>query len=89
MAKLTKEERAELEAKLAADDDDDADGDEIEVGFSDGSYVRGRYSRVSEAAAARGMKLKPDAADGDGKTGDGKPAQKSNVRRFQGGRRVS
>jgi hypothetical protein len=59
MAKLSAEERAELEARLAADDDDD-DDDEMEVGFADGSYVRGRARRVHEAAAARGLKLRPD-----------------------------
>ena len=84
--KLSKEERAELEAKLAADDEDD-DDDEVEVGFSDGSYVRGRYRRVSEAAAARGVKLRPDPAP-EGDEGKGKQQQGTNVKRFAG-RRVS
>ena len=86
--KLSKEERAELEARLAADDDDDDDDDEVEVGFSDGSYVRGRYRRVSEAAAARGVKLRPDPAPEGDEGGKGKGQQSTNVKRFAG-RRVS
>ena len=58
MARLTKEERAELEARLAADDDDD--DDEVELGFSDGSHFRGRMSRAREVARARGFKLEAD-----------------------------
>ena len=81
MPRLSKEERAELEAKLAADDEDD-DDDEVEVGFGDGSYVKGKYRRVAEAAAARGFRLKPEPpAEGD----DKKP---SNVKRFNSGRRT-
>ena len=88
MPKLSKEERAELEARLAEDDADD-DDDEVEVGFADGSYVRGRYRRVSEAAAARGFKLRPDPpADDDGKTGKTGKASGGEVRRFSG-RRIS
>ena len=75
MAKLTKEQRAELEARLAEDDSAD-DDDEYELGFADGSYVRGRHSRISKIAAARGIKLEADEpAEGD----DGKP-KPSNVR---------
>jgi hypothetical protein len=59
MPKLTAAERAELEAKLAADDQDD-DDDEYELGFGDGTYIRGRHSRISKYAAARGVKLEPD-----------------------------
>lgn len=88
MAKLSKEERAELEAKLAEDDADDDDDDEVEVGFSDGSYVRGRYRRVSEAAAARGFKLKADPDPEPGKEPKGGASGGSNVKRFSG-RRVS
>jgi len=89
MPRMSKEERAELEAKLAADDDDD-DDDEVEVGFGDGSYVKGRFRRVQDAAAARGFKLKPDP-EGDAKTAKGaKAADTGNVTtgRFAG-RRVS
>ena len=62
---MSREERAELEARLAADDDDE-DDDEYELGFSDGSYVRGRHSRVSKIAAARGVKLEPDPEPAEG-----------------------
>jgi hypothetical protein len=83
VAKLTKEERAALEAQLADDDAADDDDDDIEIGFGDGSYVKGKYRRVSEAAAARGFKLRPDPKpEGDGK-GDG-----GTVKRFTGGRRT-
>lgn len=69
MAKMTAEERAELESRLAADDDADDDDDEYEVGFGDGSYIRGKHKRVSKVAAARGFKL--DADPDPGKDGDG------------------
>lgn len=84
MAKLSKEERADLEARLAADDDADDDDDEVEVGFGDGSYVKGKFRRVQDAAAARGFKLRPDPVP----EGDDKPKGGSNVKRFSG-RRVS
>lgn len=71
MPRLTKEERAELEAKLAADDADD-DDDEYELGFPDGGYVRGRHSRVSKIAAARGIKLDPDPEPEDDEKPKGK-----------------
>jgi hypothetical protein len=75
VAKLTKQERAELEARLADDDADD-DDDEVEL-THDGKTFRGSYRRVSEAAGAWGIKLKADpppaaapaaAGDDDGKT---------------------
>lgn len=85
MAKLSPEERKALEDQLAADDASDDDDDEVEVGFGDGSYVKGKFRRVQDAAAARGFKLKPDPEPEGGKGG-----QKSgdNVKRFSG-RRVS
>lgn len=83
MAKMTPEERAELEAKLAADDDDE-DDDDVEVGFGDGSYIKGKFKRVSEAAAARGFKLK---ADPPADPKDKKPGTVTQGR-FQSGRRV-
>ena len=92
MGKLTKEERAELEARLAEDDAEEED-DEYELGFSDGSYVRGKHSRVSKVAAARGVKVDPEPpAAGDGKDDKGgkgaaKGQQGGQVRAF--GRRVS
>lgn len=68
MAKLTKEERAELEARLKADDDDDDDGDEVTISKGDQS-VTGSYRRVRGIAAAWGLKLEtdPPPADDDGK----------------------
>lgn len=89
MAKLTKEERAELEARLAADDADDGDDDEVEFGFPDGGYIRGRYSRVAKAAAARGHRLEPDPEPepGDGKGQRGGQGG-GNVKRFTSGRRT-
>jgi hypothetical protein len=90
MPKLTKEQRAELERQLAEDDAEDADDDEYEVGFGDGSYIRGRHSRVSKAAAARGFKLEPDpepADPADPKAPKPKGQQGGQVRAF--GRRVS
>lgn len=81
MARLSPEERKALEDQLAADDADD-DDDEVEVGFGDGSYVKGKYRRVADAAAARGFKLKPEpSAEGD----DKKPRSGDNIRRFHGG----
>jgi hypothetical protein len=89
MAKLTKEERAELEARLAEDDDDDDDGRDHEVGFGDGSYVKGAYKFVSEAAAARGFKLRPDPApEPDAKKSAGKGGNVTQGR-FTSGRRIS
>ena len=83
MARLSKEERAELEARLAEDDQDD-DDDEVEVGFGDGSYVKGKFRRVQDAAAARGFKLRPDPSPEKDET----PAKGSNVKRFNAGRRT-
>ena len=71
MPRMTKEERAELEARLAADDQDD-DDDEYELGFPDGGYVRGRHSRVAKIAAARGIKLDPDPEPTEPEEGKGK-----------------
>ena len=81
MAKLTPEERAELEARLAEDDQDDQD-DEVEIGRGDGSYFRGKYSR----ALKLGYVTEPARKDDEG----GKDKDKSGtVKRFQSGRRVS
>ena len=82
MAKLTPEERAELEARLAEDDADD-ESDEIEYSIGD-ETVRGSYRRVSEFAESRGKSLRRPKADA---AADEKP--KGEVKRFQSGRRVS
>lgn len=83
MPKLTKEERAELEARLAEDDADDDENDEVSLSFPDGTSFTGAFRRAKEVAAARGFKLKEDPKpDTDPKAGG------SNVKRFSG-RRVS
>jgi len=83
MGKLSKEERAELEARLAADDADDDDDDEVEFSF-DGKTMRGSFRRVAAFADALGVKLKADPkppAEGEGGEGGA-------VKRFAG-RRIS
>jgi hypothetical protein len=46
MPRLTKEERAELEARLAEDDDADDDGDQVTVSRADGSSFTGSFRRA-------------------------------------------
>ena len=58
MARLSKEERADLEARLAADDEGD-DDDEVEIGHGDKTF-RGSYRRARGVAAAWGIKLEAD-----------------------------
>lgn len=79
MAKLSAKDQAELErlqaAAAAAEDDDD---DEVEYGFKDGGYVRGKAGRVRKVVTSRGEKFDPDETpeddtpevkdDGKGKT---------------------
>jgi len=81
MAKLSKEERAELEARLAADDDDD-DDDEVEYTHSDGSKLRGSFRRVAAYAESRGVKLRAD------KTPPAEGEEGGTVKRFTSGRRT-
>ena len=45
MPKLTPEERAQLEAQLAEDDDDD-ESDEVTIGRPDGSTFTGTFKRA-------------------------------------------
>ena len=76
------EQRRQLEAALAALDDDDDGSDEIEYEF-DGKRVRGQYRRVGPMMEALGFKLRPDqieAAEPDPE-GDGKTRK-----RFSGGK---
>lgn len=78
MPRLSKEERAELEAKLAEDDADDGD-DEVEVGLGEGKYFRGTYRR----AKALGYVKEPEAKGDSAANSD-----KENVKRFTAGRRT-
>jgi hypothetical protein len=77
------EQRRQLEAALAALDDDDDGSDEIEYEF-DGKRVRGQYRRVGPMMEALGFKLRPDqieAAEPDAE-GEDKPKKQ----RFSGGK---
>lgn len=80
MGKLSREERAELEARLADDDADDGEDDEVELSFPDGSSFRGAFRRAKSVAEARGFKLTPDPKPD--------PDAKTNVKRFSSGRRT-
>lgn len=55
MARLTKEERAELEARLAEDDEDD-ESDEVTVAKADGSSFTGSFRRALQL----GLVAKPE-----------------------------
>ena len=79
MAKLSKEERAELEARLA-EDDDDAEDDEVEIGLGEGKYFRGSYGRAKRLGYVTEPQPKTEPAKG----GEG-----GEVKRFTRGRRVS
>jgi hypothetical protein len=57
MARLTKEERAELEARLADDDADDDESDEVTVARPDGSSFTGTFRRALQL----GLVSLPDA----------------------------
>lgn len=83
MAKLSREERAELEAKLREDDEADDGDDEVELGFGDGSHFRGSFRRAQQVARARGFKLDPDPEPEEPK--DGKKSG-GEVKRFSGRR---
>jgi hypothetical protein len=63
MPRLTKEERAELEAQLAADDADDDDSDEVTIGKADGSSFTGTFRRALQL----GLVSLPKADDGKDK----------------------
>ena len=87
MAKLTKEERDELEARLREDDEDD-DSDDVSVTFPDGFSFSGTFRRAQEVAAAHGFKLKPDPKpEGDPKKSASKGGNVTQGR-FSAGRRV-
>jgi hypothetical protein len=89
MPKMTPEERADLEARLAADDEDD-DSDDVSVTFPDGFSFSGTFRRAQEVAAAHGFKLKADPKPAD--EPKGKSAGKGGTvtqGRFTSGRRIS
>lgn len=72
MARMTKEERAELEARLAADDDDD-DDDEVTITHGDNSF-KGSFRRARKVAGAWGIKLEADPPAKDDDAKDDKPS---------------
>jgi hypothetical protein len=84
VGKLSKEERAKLEAQLAADDADDPEDDQVELQFDDGTGFRGTFRRARSVAKARGFKLDPDPDPAPDETEDEGPKQV----RF-GGRRLA
>jgi hypothetical protein len=61
MARLTKEERAELEARLAEDEDDDSD--EVEIGLGEGKYFRGSYKRARSLGYVKDPRDSKDEPD--------------------------
>src|SRR5215469_13058105 len=81
MARMSKEERAALEARLA-DDDAAEEDDEVSLTFADGSGFTGSYRRARAVAKARGYKLESDPEPKDDPKDDPKGT------RFAG-RRVS
>ena len=88
MPKLTKEQRAELEAQLAADDADEDDSFEVEFG-EDGKYARLPYAKAkSWLQKTFGIDLDEVTADPPADDKGKKPAAKKDegeggeVRRF-------
>ena len=59
MPKLTAEERAELEAKLAEDDEDD-ESDEVTVSKADGSSFTGTFRRALQLGLVTVPEAKKD-----------------------------
>jgi hypothetical protein len=78
MARLTKEERAELEARLAEDDEDD-ESDQVTVARADGSSFTGTFRRALQLGLV--SKLEPKAEPKD-------KAEGGEVKRFTNGRRT-
>ena len=79
MARLTKEERAELEARLAEDDEDD-ESDEVTVKRADGSSFTGTFRRALQL----GLVARPEPKDPP----KGKADEGGEVQRFTSGRRT-
>ena len=79
MARLTKEERAELEARLAEDDEDD-ESDEVTVKKADGSSFTGTFRRALQLGLVAKPEPKTDVKNDKGEGGE--------VKRFTSGRRT-
>lgn len=79
MARLTKEERAELEARLAEDDEDDGD-DEVTISRGDGTSFTGKFRRALQLGYVTLPAAKTDAKNDKGDGGE--------VKRFTSGRRT-
>ena len=85
MARMSREERAELEARLAEDDADDDESDEVTVGRPDGSTFKGTFKRALQL----GFVSLPEPKTPKGKAGEGgEGGEGGEVKRFSG-RRVS
>lgn len=80
MARLTKEERAELEARLAEDDDDD-ESDEVTIKRPDGFSFTGTFKRALQL----GFVDKPEAKSAPKGKSEGEGGE---VKRFTSGRRT-
>ena len=70
MARLTKEERAELEARLAEDDEDD-ESDQVTVTRTDGSAFTGTYRRAKKLGYVTEPSPKDDGDDDKSKAPGG------------------
>lgn len=77
MARLTRQERADLEARLAEDDEDDED-DQVTITRSDGSAFTGTYRRAKRL----GFVTEPEPKDPKD------PKEPGEVKRFTSGRRT-
>jgi hypothetical protein len=80
MARLSKEEREELEARLAADDEDDGD-DEVTISRGDGTSFTGKFRRALQL----GYVSLPAAPAAKGRAAEGEGGE---VKRFTSGRRT-
>jgi hypothetical protein len=81
MPRLTPEERAELEARLAADDEDDGD-DEVTISRGDGTSFTGKFRRALQLGYVSLPETKTPAK---GKSDGGEGGE---VKRFTSGRRT-
>jgi hypothetical protein len=82
MAKMSPEERAELEARLAEDDEDDGD-DEVTISRGDGTSFTGKFRRALQLGYVTLPEAKTPAKGKAGDSGEG-----GEVKRFTSGRRT-